>query len=105
MVRRELSIYTHNPVGISALTGQGVDNLCASLDMQLQESFFQLVQYTIPLSDGKAQAWLHQHGVVAQMRQTEDAFILKVKLNFKDIQRFKRTCGHVPDPVQQEMLV
>jgi GTPase len=105
VVTRELSIYTENPVGISAVTGQGIDNLCASLDAQLQQSFFQLVQYTIPLSDGKAQAWLHQHGVVAQSQQTDNAFILKVKLNFKDIQRFKRTCGHIPDVVQQEMLV
>ncbi len=105
MQRRELSIYTENPVAISAITGEGLDNLCAAIDKQLQDSFFQHVRYTIPLGDGKAQAWLHQHGVIDQMEQTDDAFVFDVKLNFKDIQRFKRACGHVPDVGQREMMV
>lgn len=103
--RSELSIYTENPVGISAITGEGLDNLSAAIDKQLQASFFQRVRYTIPLGDGKAHAWLHQHGVIDHMEQTDDAFMFDVKLNFKDIQRFKRTCGHVPDVGQREMTV
>ena len=57
--------FKDNILPISAQTGDGVDNLIEVLDEFLSRKFKHL-RYEIPVSDGRALAWLYQHGEVLE---------------------------------------
>lgn len=88
--------YTSNPVAVSAVTGLGLDHLLGALDEQLQQTHFQTARYHIEHSNGKAQAWLYEHGIVGNIEQHDDHAVLEAQLSFTDIQRFGKLFGLFP---------
>jgi GTP-binding protein HflX len=56
---------------VSAVTGDGVDDLLAAIERQLARHSIALT-LTLGPADGKARAWLHEHGVVKDNKVLED---------------------------------
>ncbi len=79
-------------VPLSALTGEGVDDLLELLG-RLLTGGAQVLELTVPMSDGQRLAWLHAHGEILSESQTEDNFgapaqRLKVRLSPRELGRF-----------------
>lgn len=79
-------------VPISAMTGEGVDDLRASLGTMLTGGATEL-ELSIPMGDGQKLAWLHAHGEVLSEREVESAngepqVRLKVRLTPRELGRF-----------------
>lgn len=78
-----------NQVLISAVTGEGIDNLLAEIDRRLA-SAWQVKEYRLPLDRGSAIAWLYDHGQVLERRDEENYAYLRVRLDPVDVSRFER---------------
>ncbi len=74
---------------VSALTGEGVDRLLtlitATLDADRTEAAL-----TIPFSDGRKRAWLHDQNVVQDETEAEDGWHLTVRWTARQQNRFRR---------------
>ena len=60
---------------VSALTGEGLDDLIAAIDLRLADVLDEPRvdgEVTIPFSDGRRRAWLHDLGVVRSEEAAED---------------------------------
>ena len=79
-------------VALSAISGQGVDELLALLDEELARAG---VTHDIELSysDGTALAWLYSHGDVVERKDKPKAIHVSVRLNEADWQRFAKSHG------------
>jgi GTP-binding protein HflX len=83
--RREKSL-----VPMSAVTGEGSDALLATIDARLA-SVREVVELTIPASDGAGLAWLYRHGDVLAREDAGDGGLrLRVSLDPADRERFAR---------------
>ena len=76
-------------VAVSAITGDGLDELKASIDIRLAAGMG-IVTYDIPPADGARLAWLYQHGEVVDRRDDESKVHVKVRLLPADRARFER---------------
>ena len=74
---------------VSAVTGEGCDNLIAVLDARITENF-QTVEVSLPHSDGASLAWLYDHGEVVERLDDEKAIHLKVRIDAANWARFGR---------------
>ena len=72
---------------ISAITGEGLDHLRASIDGQLVAAMEQ-VAYRLDVQDGAKLAWLYAHGEVIDRHDDEAAILLTVRLLPADRARF-----------------
>ena len=75
-------------VAISALSGEGLDTLCATIDARVAGGMEQ-AEYAIPPADGARIAWLYQHGEVVDRADDDDAVHLTVRLLPADRARFE----------------
>jgi len=75
-------------VAISALTGQGIDELVKLLDEKLAASG-QVYDIELPVTEGAALAWLHSHGKILKKRENKAVVKLEVQLDQADWGRFK----------------
>ncbi len=82
----------HNAVAVSALTGEGLDDLRAALDARLGTA---TVTHEVTLSpeDGARLAWLYRHGEVVSRAEEEGAIRLAVRLAPADRDRFAQLPG------------
>ncbi len=104
-MQKEMQRLTQNPVAVSAASGQGLEHLLATMEMMLEQKLYQSVSFTLPASDGKAQAWLYRHGLVdATTMPTLDQLQLDVRLSYADIQRFTKAFGAVAQLRQRELF-
>jgi GTP-binding protein HflX len=80
-------------VAVSALTGEGCDRLLELLDERLSAD--RLVrEFTVPLHEGAAIAWLYHHGDVLARQDGEDGLArLTVGIDPSDAARFERRRG------------
>jgi GTP-binding protein HflX len=76
-------------VAVSAITGDGLDELKAAIDIRIAAGM-EIVSYDIPPSDGARIAWLYQHGEVVDRRDDETKVHVKVRLLPADRARFER---------------
>jgi GTPase len=67
-------------LAVSALTGEGLDVLRATLDSRLSESMV-TEQFEVPSEDGSRLAWLYRHGEVLERRDAEDSIHLTVRIS------------------------
>ncbi len=74
-------------VAISALTGEGVDELSRIVAARLS-SASHVHSALVPMSDGAAVAWLHQHGEVLAQSEEDDMIAIDVRLSDTDWDRF-----------------
>ena len=73
---------------ISALTGDGVDGLLASISEHLDEEKTEQ-EVVIPFAKAKLRAWLFEAGVVLSEGQTETDYKVKVRWTARQEKRFR----------------
>lgn len=72
---------TQGVQAVSALTGEGLDDLVAAIDTQLAEVLDEpreTATVTLPFSDGRRRAWLHDAGVVQREEAGENGLTFHV---------------------------
>ena len=74
---------------ISAVTGEGIEDLLAEITRRLQGELTTEV-LDLPFSAGKERAWLFAEGIVEGEEQTETGFQLTVKWSAKQAAQFKK---------------
>jgi GTP-binding protein HflX len=80
--------FKDNILPLSAVTGEGVDNMLGVIDEFLSRKFKHLT-YEIPVSDGKALAWLYQHGEVIETEEGGDFTKILVHIDPANQNRFE----------------
>jgi GTPase len=81
-----------NAVAVSALTGEGLEELRRLLDDRLAAGM-QTMELAVPVADGAALAWLYQHGEVLGREDVEEVIHLTVRLSTADRARFEQRNG------------
>ncbi|MCZ0961251.1 GTPase HflX [Paracoccus benzoatiresistens] len=78
---RRTDARTEGVQAVSALTGEGLDDLIAAVDAHLSEALDEPRMpdvVTLPFSDGRRRAWLHEAGVVEREESGENGLTLQV---------------------------
>jgi GTP-binding protein HflX len=75
-------------VPVSALTGEGLDELRRAIDARLSAGL-ETMEVSIPTTDGAGLAWLYAHGEVLARQDGEEAIRLTVRLSPADRARFE----------------
>ncbi len=91
----EGSTPTAGGLGISALTGEGLDTLTALLEKELARLGSRLCHYAIPCAAGKAIAWLHRNGQVESSWEEEGVLHIKVRISSTNAERFAAQFGYI----------
>ena len=75
-------------IAVSALTGEGCDQLIARLDdvLSLERA---TVEIKVSLADGARLAWLYRHGDVVERHDDDNFAHLRVRLDDADLARFQ----------------
>lgn len=79
-------------IAISASTGEGMDDLLALLSDWLQQQMHEL-HLKLSLSDGRAMAFCHEHGVILSKVVNEDTADVVVRFSPADAGRFVQESG------------
>jgi GTP-binding protein HflX len=79
-------------IAVSALTGDGLEELRAALDERLSANM-ETIEVAIPPQDGARLAWLYEHGEVLERRDTNKAIRLSVRLTPANRARFEQEPG------------
>ncbi|WP_207539405.1 GTPase HflX [Sabulicella rubraurantiaca] len=74
-------------MAISALTGEGLEDLRALLDERLAAGMEER-EYRLETEDGSRLAWLYRHGEVTSRADTDDGVTIRVRLSPADHARF-----------------
>ena len=78
-----------NLIALSAVTGQGCEDLLAAVEDRLTASM-EVVNVQIPHADGRAQSWLYQHGEVLKRDDLEDVVQFTVRLDPTNLGRYEK---------------
>lgn len=78
-----------NVLAISSLTGEGLDELQATIAKALQGAVRE-ADLVLSFADGKKRAWLFAQEVVLHEEQTEDGFHLTVRWSAQQEDQFQR---------------
>ncbi|WP_303759829.1 GTPase HflX [Sphingobium yanoikuyae] len=84
---REIAARHDDVVIISALTGEGVEGLQRAISSRLTRGA-RVHSLRLPISDGAALAWLHEHGEVLATRPSEAEMQVDVRLSDSGLARF-----------------
>lgn len=79
-------------IAVSALTGDGLEQLRNVLDERLAAGM-ETVEFSLPPSDGAGIAWLYEHGEVLSRDDAEETIRLTVRLSPADRARFEQRSG------------
>lgn len=82
-------IIPDNVVPISAMTGEGIDQLLQMISSNLSLNH-DTDTVTLSVSDGKRLAWLHENGRVLETEQDNDDLVLAVKMSKRNWGRFRQ---------------
>ncbi len=74
-------------LAVSALTGEGLDVLRATLDARLSETMV-TERFELPNEDGSRLAWLYRHGEVLEREEVDGAIHLTVRISPANRARF-----------------
>ena len=85
----EVPVSAPGAIGVSALTGEGLEQLRQALDDKLAAGL-QTVDYAIPVGDGARLAWLYRHGEVIARDDDEGDVRVTVRLSPADRARFEK---------------
>lgn len=86
---REIAERRGDVVILSALTGEGVDDLQRCISARLTAGA-QIHELRVPLADGAAVAWLHEHGEVIGSETVDSELVVKVRLSDSALARFSK---------------
>lgn len=96
---RRTDARTDGTQAVSALTGEGLDDLVAAIDAHLSEVLDEPKTagvVTLPFSDGRRRAWLHEAGVVTKEEPGENG--LTLHLLWTERQRVGFEALDAPEP-------
>lgn len=79
--------FTSSRLAISALTGEGLDELKALLCHWLGQEM-NLLQLRLEISDGRSLAYCHEHGTILSTRTEDELLCLTVRMGPADAARF-----------------
>ncbi len=82
---------------VSATTGSGCDELLHMLDRRLAESAEEF-DFDIPLENGRAIAWLYDHGEVVERTDDDHHAHLRVRLDAADGAKFRKKYEQEREP-------
>jgi GTP-binding protein HflX len=82
------SRHNEEVVPLSAVTGEGCDELLGSIERRLDQGA-QPARLDIPLSDGKTLAWVYAHAEVLGRRDDSEVAHLSVRLSEADLGRLR----------------
>ena len=74
-------------VALSAVSGEGVDELLTLLDRRLAAGR-ETLDVQMPVADGAGIAWLYRHGEVVARRDDDQVAYIRVRLDPADVRRF-----------------
>lgn len=86
---REMAARRDDVVILSALTGEGLDDLQRKISSRLTAGA-QVHQLHVSLSDGAALAWLHEHGEVIRSHAADGDMVVDVRLSESALARFRK---------------
>ncbi|WP_022683169.1 GTPase HflX [Sphingobium bisphenolivorans] len=89
---RESAARRDDVVILSALTGEGSNALQRVVSERLTAGS-QLHELRVPLSDGAAMAWLHEHGEVVSSRPDGSDMLVQARLSSSALARFAKRAG------------
>lgn len=92
LLARETAARRDDVVILSALTGEGVDDLQRAISSRLTAGA-RVHQLHVPLSDGAAMAWLHEHGEVIGSKAEGANMLVDVRLSDSALARFLKRLG------------
>lgn len=73
---------------VSALTGQGLDDLLAAVSQTLTPDLH-IEILNVPYANGKGRAWLFEEGVIEEESADETGYIFKVKWTARQAKKFR----------------
>ena len=76
-------------IALSALTGEGTDDLLDAIDRELSRQR-KALDISVPLEDGETIAWLYRRGEVLSRKDGEHGARLTVLLDEADIARMQK---------------
>lgn len=79
-------------VGISAITGEGIDRLLQLVDRQLNRNAI-LMDVVLPSENGELLAWLYRKGAVLARSDKDDGVYLNLRLKAEDLEKFNYMKG------------
>ena len=74
---------------ISAVTGEGCDDLINVIDARITKNF-KILDISLPNIDGASLAWLYKYGEVIERKDDENTVRLKVQIDSTNLARFHR---------------
>ena len=77
-----------NVFPISAMTGEGIDTLLAAISQSFDEEKSERL-LTLPFSEGRKRAWLHEAGVVTAEEAAEDGHHITVRWTARQEKRYR----------------
>ncbi|MDX3900054.1 MAG: GTPase HflX [Sphingobium sp.] len=86
---REVAARRGDVVILSALTGEGVDDLQRAVSARLTAGAH-IHSLSLPVGDGAALAWLHEHGEVLESRVEGDLVRVEARLSDSALARFAK---------------
>ncbi|WP_097091559.1 GTPase HflX [Novosphingobium sp. Chol11] len=86
---REIAGRRNDVVILSALTGVGVDDLQRRISGQMTAGA-EIHQLRVPVADGAAIAWLHEHGEVIGSETADSEVVVTVRLSESALARFMK---------------
>lgn len=86
---REIAARRNDVVILSALTGEGIESLQRAIG-SLLTSGAQVHHLRVPITDGAAIAWLHEHGEVLASHAEEAEMAIDVRLSDSALARFNK---------------
>ncbi len=86
---RRAALKERGMLAISAVTGEGIDQLLATVNAEMAKSFYTSRSYSLPVGDGKLLAWLHAHGKVMEQSVEGEYIHVTVQLSEENVRRFE----------------
>jgi len=77
---------------ISAITGQGIDEMLAVIDKEIARNNNQ-VEIKLDVAEGKLLAWLHENGNIISQKRKGETLYLKVSISEKNLGMFRKMRG------------
>lgn len=93
-------------IGVSAITGQGIESLLVMIDEFLSRHA-SVLNYKIPAREGRAMSWLYENASVKGRHDEDNHVIFSVSIDGAQRNRFESQFGFVPEefePKQEEAV-
>lgn len=91
---REPYLAPKGAMPLSAITGEGCDDLLQLIDQKLSSELLATYHYAIPHANGRAIAWLYANGQVMQHTELETTAAYEVRLSAANAARFHQQFGY-----------